>query len=769
MTIRHFLLAALIPLTAFASSVQARETLPDGTTRPTIALVLAGGGAKGAAHIGILQALEEMNIPVDIITGTSMGAYVGGLYSLGLSAQEIEDMTNNIDWNSGYDDRVDRSERRVRDKEYEDRYQLHTDLGLRWLEVKVPKGVVQGQNMMHILRQSTGNLPAVDSFDDFPIKYRSVATDIVDLKPVVLGDGELVDAMMSSMSVPGALPPYPYRGMLLVDGGVTNNMPVDLARSMGADIVIAVDISSDYKTIDELNTILSVGDQLSNYMVRRTTQVQSEMLNDQDVLLQPQVGYMATTDFSNMPEAYKLGYKEAQLKRAQLQRYSVDDATYANYKQHKQQVRSHLRKGSDLTINEVRIENNTHYNPKLIEHRLDIETGVKYNADEIESKVRNLYALDRFEKVSYEYEDNGDGTANLDVVVNEKSWGPNYLDFRLFMEDNFDNESKYSVGFTANFTDLSDYGAELRTNFEIGSDKLLGVELYVPMSYDQTYFMVGSAEYTDEKSNLFIPEGFSLNSTRESNSTDLSDTENSLPIDYVKWTGDIAFGIQPALWQEIRLGLRYTDGSTSLSGLPAYGDMDYTRQGVYAQYRVDTLDDYSFPSKGFLINLEYLLSKDSVDEGGSTETDNVSEFSSKFLAAKSFGKHTLAGQFNYGIVDSENAQVPLDPKELGGFLNLSGIPRDSLSGRNKVFTSLVYRYKWFDNDFGLFQSPVYLGASVEYGGVWADAGDKWDNDSLYMAGSVFTGIDSPIGPVILAYGQTEDHYNSVYLIVGSTF
>ena len=288
LTLRRMLLGIFtIPLISFISKLEARELLPDGSTRPTIAVVLAGGGAKGAAHIGVLQALEEMKIPVDIVTGTSMGSYVGGLYALGMSAKEINDTVNGIDWNIGYNDRVDRSERRVRDKEYDDRYQLHTDLGLRWFEVKVPKGVVQGQNMLHILRQSTGNLPAFKSFDELPVHYRAVATDIVNLKPVVLKDGELVDAMMASMSVPGALPPYPYKGMLLVDGGVTNNMPVELARSMGADVIIAVDISTDYKSIEQLNTFLSVGDQLSNYLVRRSTQESSSITHHKRCIASP--------------------------------------------------------------------------------------------------------------------------------------------------------------------------------------------------------------------------------------------------------------------------------------------------------------------------------------------------------------------------------------------------------------------------------------------------------------------------------------------------
>ncbi|MCG6507759.1 patatin-like phospholipase family protein, partial [Vibrio parahaemolyticus] len=153
-----------------------------------------------------------------------------------------------VDWNTGYRDRVNRSQRRVRDKEYEDRYQLTTDLGVRLDGVHAPRGVVQGQNMLRILRETSGNLMPFNSFDDLVVPYRAVATDIIKLEPVVIDKGYLVDAMMASMSVPGALPPYEIDGRWLVDGGVTNNMPVDVARQMGADIVIAVDISTDYKS-----------------------------------------------------------------------------------------------------------------------------------------------------------------------------------------------------------------------------------------------------------------------------------------------------------------------------------------------------------------------------------------------------------------------------------------------------------------------------------------------------------------------------------------
>ncbi len=259
---RYFALWVSLFLIATPSVAQIKNE--DTPTRPRVAVVLAGGGAKGAAHIGVLKALEEMHIPVDIITGTSMGAYVGGLYATGMSADEIESFIYSVDWNSGYRDRVDRSQRRVRDKEYEDRYQITTDLGLRFGEVRAPTGVVQGQNMLRVLRETTGNLGRFDSFDELAIPYRSVATDILELDEVVIGNGYLVDAMMASMSVPGALPPYKLNGHMLVDGGVVNNMPVDVARAMGADVVIAVDISTDYKTEDDFTGLFTVADQLSN-------------------------------------------------------------------------------------------------------------------------------------------------------------------------------------------------------------------------------------------------------------------------------------------------------------------------------------------------------------------------------------------------------------------------------------------------------------------------------------------------------------------------
>ncbi|EKO3720196.1 patatin-like phospholipase family protein [Vibrio metschnikovii] len=731
--------------------------------RPIIALVLAGGGAKGAAHMGVLKALEEMKIPVDIVLGTSMGAYVAGLYATGMDAEEIESVIYSVNWQSGYRDRVSRSQRRVRDKEYEDRYQLTTDLGFGWDGIRAPRGVVQGQSMLRILRETSGNLAKLDSFDDLVIPYRAVATDIIEMQPVVLDKGYLVDAMMASMSVPGALPPYDIDGRWLVDGGVTNNMPVDIAKQMGADVVIAVDISSDYKQQDSFSSFLSAANQLSNYLVRRTTERQVSHLSEQDILLRPNVGLMETTDFYKMPDAFIEGYQTALEHQPQLQVLALSSAQYQNYIDGKAERRRQLQYGDMLTVDDIAIRNHSHYSDLLLKNRLNLAQNTTLSTEEIEASVDRLYALDRFKLVRYQYEQ-VEQENHLLIDVYEKGWGPNYLNFRFFLEDDFSTTSQYSLGASLNFTDLGSHGAELALNMDLGTDKQLEAELYSPLFSSQKTFASFTARYRDDNRQVPFDDLFE--------NTGLSATRNYVPITYRTLTGEAALGYQQTLWRQLRVGARYVDGQVQPSTVPDYGNGTFTRQGVFINYRIDSLDNFSLPREGNYIDLEYFISHDDVNdlvEQANSSSDTVYDISAKLMSAKSVGRHTLVANLDYGEVRSKNSITPVEPKTIGGFLNLSGIPRKSLLGQNKIFTSLVYRYRWFDNDFGLFNAPFYLGASIEYGGVWSDPDLKIDTAPKYVAGSIFAGIDSPIGPVMFGYGRTEQNYDSFYLIIGTTF
>ncbi|MFA1562843.1 patatin-like phospholipase family protein [Aliivibrio fischeri] len=729
-------------------------------SRPKIGLVLAGGGAKGAAHIGVLKALEEMHIPIDYITGTSMGAYVGGLYASGMSADEIEAFIDTVDWNSGFVDKVERSERQIRDKEYEDRYQIGTDIGFSFTELKAPKGFVQGQTMAKILRTTSDNIPYLNSFDELPIPFRAVATDIEKLESVILDKGNLAEAMMASMSVPGALPPAEYDGRLLVDGGVVNNMPVDVVREMGADIVIAVDIGSDYLEADDISSYLSVMGQLTNFMVKNSTKQQEKLLDEQDILLAPHVGKMETAEFDKMPFAYGKGYDIAYEKHKALDKLVLSDKKYQEYLKEKELKASTLLRGEDLYVNKITIKNDSLYTESMLLDRLNLEEGRSYSADELEEHIRDLYVIDRFERVDYYYQENEEGTHDLIVEVKEKSWGPNYLDFRFALEDDFDNQSKYSLGMSINFTDieltgLRDNRSELRTNFELGTDKLVSAELYTPFLVNQLLFTSIKSVYSVEQKK------FSLSGN------ELGSIDNDFPLEYSDLVFEAAVGLQGHLWSDFRVGGRYTKGEVAFTSLRDL-NASYSREGVFAQYRLDTLDNFTFPTKGFYVNAEYLYSHDNVEDSVvdiEATKDSVIEISLNTRAAWTYSRHTFVGNFEYGVVENKKGDLQLEPKSLGGFLRLSGTPKDSLTGQNLVFGSLVYRYRLMDNDFGLFQSPIYLGASLENGGLWNQ--DSIKDAPLYTAGSAFIGVDSPIGPIVLAYGRTEQNHESVYLSIGA--
>ncbi|MUK28190.1 patatin-like phospholipase family protein [Aliivibrio fischeri] len=727
-------------------------------SRPKIGLVLAGGGAKGAAHIGVLKALEEMHIPIDYITGTSMGAYVGGLYASGMSADEIEAFIDTVNWNSGFVDKVERGEREIRDKEYEDRYQIGTDIGFSFTELKAPKGFVQGQNMASILRSTSGNVSYLKSFDDLPIPFRAVATDIENLEPVILDKGNLAEAMMASMSVPGALPPVEYEGRLLVDGGSVNNMPVDVAKDMGADIIIAVDIGSDYLEAEDISSYLSVMGQLTNYIVKNSTKEQEKLLSTDDILLAPNVGKMETAEFNKMLFAYGKGYDIAYEQHLNLDKLVLPPAEYQAYLKEKEEKTRKLKRGDSLEIEHITLNNNSSYSERMLLEYLQIDEGKTYSSDELEAKVRALYTIDRFERVDYFYQTADDGTTELVIDVNEKSWGPNYLDFRFSLEDDFYNQSKYSLGFSINFTDiniigLSENSSELRTNFELGTDKLMQAELYTPFLSNQLLFSSLKGTYSVTQAQ-FRP------------TPTLEHIDNYLPTEYSEFEFEASLGIQAALWNDFRIGGRYTTGDVMLNIFPDFNS-DYERQGVFVQYRLDTLDNFTFPTKGFYLFSEYLYSEDKLGEVNSSETinDSIVELTVNGRFAYTVDRHTLVVHGEYGVVENKNGGIPLEPKSLGGFLHLSGISKDSLSGENLAFASLVYRYRLMDNDFGLFQSPIYLGSSIEQGSIWNE--EHFSDAPIYTAGSIFAGIDSPIGPIILAYGRTEQNHESVYLSIGA--
>ena len=315
---RHVILFWSAVVTTLLFAYPGQEAQSNKLERPKVGLVLSGGGAKGAAHVGVIRVLEEMGVPIDLVVGTSMGAIVGGLYASGLSGKELEQAIQEIDWEDIFDDDPPRAERSLRRKRDDADFLVRYRLGLKDGELQLPRGVILGQKLMLALRKLSAN-GARSDFDDLTRPFRAVATDLESGEPVVLKSGSLALAMRASMSVPGVFPPVDYDGRLLIDGGVANNLPIDVAREMGADIVIAVNVQTDPSPREKLDSVINIVDQTINLLVLRETRRQLETLNEHDLLIQPAMGDIGLGDFLRAEEAIQLGESAAWSAQARLQ------------------------------------------------------------------------------------------------------------------------------------------------------------------------------------------------------------------------------------------------------------------------------------------------------------------------------------------------------------------------------------------------------------------------------------------------------------------
>ncbi|MBK6406498.1 MAG: patatin-like phospholipase family protein [Holophagales bacterium] len=297
---RRTALLALVLLLAGQRPLVAQEADPGALAapkRPRVGLALAGGGARGGALVGVLKVLEELRIPVDYVAGTSSGSLAGGLYAIGMPPEKMAEELRTIDWEAVFSDVRSRKDEAFRRKEDDPRYLIDVELGFAHGKVVVPSGLVAGQELGYHLRRMTWSAGSVRDFDRLPIPFRAVAADIETGEAVVLGSGDLARAIRASMAVPGFLKPVELEGRLLVDGGVASNLPVDVVRKMGADVIIAVDISMPLAKRDDLDGFLKVLGQTNNFLTRKNVEEQIGMLQGRDVLVTPDLEGIDTFDF----------------------------------------------------------------------------------------------------------------------------------------------------------------------------------------------------------------------------------------------------------------------------------------------------------------------------------------------------------------------------------------------------------------------------------------------------------------------------------------
>lgn len=737
----------ILSLIIFVSFCSTLATFSNANERPKIGLVLSGGGAKGSAHIGVLKILEQEKVPIDYIVGTSIGAYVAGMYALGYSVEDIEKIMLGLPWDDGYSDFIPRENLSYRDKQLRDRYNLGIRLGFSDGEIKVPHGLLLGQSAYQVLRLSTDIVPTFATFDNLAIPYRAIASDIATAEAVVLSKGSIHQAMKASAAVPGIVSAVEIDGRTLVDGGITDNLPIDVIKKMGAEIVIAVDIGSPLVAGEELTSTVAVLNQLSTILTNNTTLKQKELLTEKDILIRPAIDNLSTTDWSLLPQALKLGEKQALAQVEQIKTLSVNDVEYSRY-QHQKLSRSKEWLGkSEHQVVDVKFDNDSSVDTDIIAQHFAIEIGSILTKERLDLAIDRVYALDNFESVNVEIEDVQQGKI-LTLQTKAKSWGPNYLDFGFSLKTDFNHRTISELNIAYKLTDITDNGGQWLNEVRLGWETKLATELYQPIGKYHEYFARARLEYSHDK-------------------WEKTKTRNEITNKYSQ--ARLALGKNFIFDGIFEVGAIAEKGDLSVDVL-SVGSYDYDFYGAYVSADYDSLDSFNFPTDGNKLSLKVLWSHDEYAKTFTQYTnDDAMAVTLDWRGALGFRGHTFVGIVSLATVDSkENSDFTIHVSELGGFLNLSGFQEDALIGAHKAFGALVYQYDLGRDIPGAFGLPMYLGGSVEIGNAW-QIDETVRSSDLIQSGSVYLGTDTSFGPAVVGVGVASKGEYSFFLSFGKNW
>src|SRR5688572_9749717 len=738
--IRFAALSCCLLAALHSGEMAAAEEAADAP-RPRIGLVLSGGGARGLAHVGVLQALEELRIPVDAIAGTSMGAVVGGLYASGMTASEIDELMRGLDWNAAFRDRPARDTLNFRRKQDDREFLVRFPLGIQSGSFRVPRGLIQGQRLTQTLRLETLPVAAVEDFDELPTPFRAVAADLETGARVVLASGDLTSALRASRSAPGVFAPLEINGRLLVDGGIVENLPVDVVKAMGVDIVIAVDVGFQPVGRKELTSALAVSNQAITIMMLRETGRQRSLLTANDLLIAPDLEGVQSTDFGAAERTIGLGLASTRASTDRLAQLSLDEARWEQYL-----AARTGREPEQPVVHFVRTDRRSDRYKERIQAELGPVIGQPLDPDAMDERLSHFYGSDNFEALDYRLVREGVLTG-IEVSARRKSWGPNFLRFGLELQDDFQGGNSFSAGVRAQVTEENRYGAEWQTDLQVGANPLFRTEFYQPIGYASDWFVVPRIFLERQNFDIF-EDGQRLATYRVHN--------REVELD---------FGREFGSWGELRGGVIRGNGNRSLlvgdPGDPTLPPRDrFDRGELMARFSVDLLDDVYFPRDGELFTLQWNGPREGL--GADVKADRIAF---DWTHARSWDRNSLVLSAAGGAQVSGPTDQVQDFYTLGGLFDLSGLAPDEISGPHfGIARAIAYRRIGSGQD-GLFDVPTYLGFSLELGNVWERRSDVSASSAL-VNGSAFLAFDSILGPVYVAAGFGEGGDRSFYLLLG---
>jgi NTE family protein len=690
--------------------------------RPRIGLVLGGGGAKGAAHIGVLRVLDELRIPVDCVAGTSMGALVGGTFASGMSPADIEQRVLEIDWTQTVGGQGQRDQKPINVKVQEVAYSNPLEVGIADGRVTTPGGLIETQAIEQEIRDLIAGARFTGDFDDLPIPFRAIATDMVAGEMVVLESGDLAAAMRASMAIPGAFAPVIDGDRVLADGGLMRNLPIDVARSLCADVVIAVWLTTPAPQANEVSSALALLSRSLDVVIRANERQQVQTLSAADVGISVFMGEITTADFQLAPEAVALGRAAAEASRQQLERYSLSEQEYEAWRQGLNRVEA-----APETLSEIRVGNLDRVSEAFVRTQLDSSiAGATVSSAQIEEDAQRLYALGDFEQVDYRLT-GPEGRRVLEFLPHEKSWGPNFLRLNVGAATDSSGDILGIFRIDHDKTWINRRGGRWHNVLQIGGQSIISTDFYQPLDTRQRFFVQ--------------PIGYV-----ESNREDIYLGDDRAARYYVRQLyAQIDAGLNVGTRAQIRTGFRRrwteVDLDTGIPGLPEVGRSPDTSLQLRALY--DTRDSVDLPTKGTFLSTRYVHGEDWLD--GEYDYDLIEGVLSQSFAFRGNSLSVIAG----GGRKLSGSIPPGETIQLGGIRTFPGLRPGQLRGPSYWYVGTTYLWRLFDLQ-PLFGQTLYAGLRLQAGEMH-DRFDGIDDGTLYGLSGSISGR-TPIGPFSLSLG-----------------
>ncbi len=735
---------AVLGLAATPAYAQADPPLPaDAKPRPKVGLVLSGGGARGAAQVGVIKVLEELRIPIDYIAGSSMGALVGAAYASGTSAAELEDRLRGEDWDRLLTDESPRSDRSFLRKEEDQNRLLRLELGVKDGSLRLPPGAISGQKFDILFSQITRSVSPGVIFDDLPIPFRAVATNAESGRMVVFDRGRLTDVMRASMSVPGAIAPYQIGDQIYLDGGLTRNLPVDVARAMGADVVIVVNIGTPLLKKNDIQSLVGVSLQMVNILTEQNVRTSIDSMTKDDFLVSPPLDTIGATDFSLVGDAITIGAATTRGMANELGRLSLSASDYAAFRA-AQLARATTPTGTDERLNELRITGLERANADELKRTLGIKPGEDIDFKKINMGISRAFGTGYFERINYSLLNDG-GHNILTVDAREKQWGPNYLRFGLTLSADTQGEGRFNLLMRYLRTQVNSFGAEWRNDVQLGRDRRFASQFFQPLGATG---LLNAFSVSPGYEISYRPIDFFRNGRRVTQSL-LSTNATTLDVGYDLSRNSI-----------LRLGAIQSSNTSALSiGIDQFPEQNFKEGGLRFKLLYDNLDDANFPKEGRIFQLDYYASLAPMGANSEFRKAEVN-----YQDHISFGSNTFALATRYGRALKGVGLSAFNQYTLGGFLQLSAYRPGELLGQSVAFGRVSYyrRLGQFSNPFG---RSMYAGLSAEFAKM-SDVPDQLWKSGTKNSFAAFVGVDTLIGPLYLGYGRARDRNSIFYLFLG---